>query len=129
MNKEQNDYSVVKFDRIRGALHGTALFSKPATITEIETVTGKAETFIVETGRHELKNGSGMFGDTIFVQCVDENGTVTRLALPPRVSNAIASQRDSLTARRRSKASKAVAQARKERGELPGFLRKKRDRK
>jgi hypothetical protein len=58
----------------------------------------------------------------IFVEVMDENG-VTRLALPPRVAALIASQRDALTARRRSIASKALAQARKDRGEVP-FLKK-----
>ena len=73
---------------------------------------------MVETARHEE------LGDTIFIECMDETG-VTRLALPPRVANAIAAQRDSLTACRRSNAAKALAQARKERGELPGFMKSK----
>jgi hypothetical protein len=38
----------------------------------------------------------------------------------------IASQRDSLTTRRRSRAAKALAQARKERGEVPGFMKARR---
>ena len=37
---------------------------------------------------------------------------------------ATSSQRDSLTARRRSIAGRAQAKARKDRGELPGFMRK-----
>ena len=110
---------VSKFDRIRGGLVNVALFTKPSTIQVVQTITGKSETFIVETCRYEDE------GDTIFVQCVDENG-VTRLALPAKVALAIASQRDSLTARRRSKAAKRIAQERKDRGELPGFLRAKR---
>src|SRR5262249_40738589 len=61
-------------------------------------------------------------GDTIFIECMDELG-VTRMALPPRVANAIAAQRDSLTTRRRSRVAKALAQARKERGEVPGFMK------
>jgi hypothetical protein len=84
----------------------------------IQTITGKAETFVVETARHEE------LGDYVFVECVDEAGVI-RLCLPPRVANAIASQRDSLTSRRRSIASKAVAKMRMERGEIPGFMKKK----
>jgi hypothetical protein len=114
-----NDNTVAKYDRIRGGLEGVALFTKPSTIKNVQVVTGKAETFVVETARHEE------LGDTIFVECMDENG-VTRLALPPRVAKAIAAQRDSLTARRRSRSAKAVAAARKERGELPGFMQKRR---
>jgi hypothetical protein len=88
-------------------------------VKNVQTLTGKAETFVVETCRHEE-----LGGDFIFIECMDENG-VTRLALPPKLASVIASQRDSLTARRRSMASKATAQARKARGELPGFLRRK----
>jgi len=114
-----NDHTIQKYDRIRGGLQGVALFTKPSTIRTVQTITGRAETFVVETARHEE------FGDYIFVECVDETGVV-RLCLPPKVANAIAAQRDGLTSRRRSIASKATAQARKDRGELPGFARKKR---
>lgn len=110
--------TVTKYDRARGSLEGIAVFTKPATIKNVQAVTGKAETFTVETGRHpEL-------GDTIFVECVDEAG-VTRLALPPRVANIILRQRDALTSRLRSRSSREAALARKDRGELPGFMRKK----
>jgi hypothetical protein len=88
-------------------------------VKNVQTLTGKAETFVVETCTPEE-----LGGDFIFIECMDENG-VTRLALPPKVTNAIASQRDSLTARRRSLASKAVAKRRMERGEVPGFLHKR----
>jgi hypothetical protein len=74
---------------------------------------------VVETGRDDERGG-----DFIFIECVDETG-VTRLALPPRVANVIAAQRDSLTTRRRSIAGKRLAKERKDRGELPGFLRGK----
>ena len=114
-----NDNTVSKFDRIRGSLDGVALFTKPTTVQNIETVTGKGETFIVETARH------AELGDTIFIQSVDENQQVIRLALPPTVANAIARQHDALTARSRSRAAKEVAQARKDRGEVPGFMKRK----
>jgi hypothetical protein len=113
------DYTVAKYDRLRGGLQGVALFTKPSTVKSVQTITGKSETFVVETARHEE------LGDYIFIECMDEAGVV-RLCLPPRVANAIASQRDSLTSRRRSIASKTVARARMDRGELPGFMRKKR---
>lgn len=113
-----NNQTIAKYDRLRGGLQDVATFTKPSTIKNVETMTGRTETFVVETCRYEDR------GDYIFVECVDEAG-VTRLALPPKVANAIASQRDSLTARRRSKAAKRVAQERKDRGELPGFMRGK----
>lgn len=113
------EQQVSKYDRVRGGLDGVALFTKPTTIRSVQSITGKAETYVVETGRHpEL-------GDTIFVECVDENG-VARLALPPKVADAISRQRDALTARTRSRAAQDVARARKERGELPGFMHSKR---
>lgn len=95
-----------------------ALFTKPSTIRNVQAITGRAETFVVETARHEE------LGDYVFVECVDETGVI-RLCLPPKVANAIAAQRESLTSRRRSIASKAVAKARKDRGELPGFMKGK----
>lgn len=114
-----DDHSISKYDRIYSRLHDVCLRTKPSTIQNIESITGRTETFIIETKRHEE------LGDFIFVQCIDENSVPVRLALPPKVANAIASQRDSLTARRRSIASKAVAKQRMERGELPGFMRKR----
>jgi hypothetical protein len=114
-----NDNTVSKYDRVRGGLEGIALFTKPSTIKNVQDITGKAETFVVETARHEE------VGDTIFVECMDELG-VTRIALPPRVAKVIAAQRESLTARRRSRAAKTLAKARKDAGIVPGFLRKRR---
>lgn len=112
------DDQISKYDRVRGGLHGVAMFTKPSTIKSVQSITGKSETFVVETARFEDQ------GDFIFIESMDEGG-LTRICLPPRVSALIASQRDSLTARRRSKSAKRVAQERKDRGELPGFMRKK----
>lgn len=112
------DDQISKYDRIRGGLHDVAMFTKPSTIKNVQSITGKSETYIVETCRHEDQ------GDHIFIEVADENGLV-RVCLPPKVASLIASQRDALTARRRSKASKRVAQERKDRGELPGFMRAK----
>ena len=112
------EYIVKKFDRIRGGMEGVALFTKPSTIKNVQNITGESETFVIETCRH------AEMGDFIFVEMVDRDG-VTRLALPPKAADAIAAQRDSLTTRRRRIAGRRTAQARKERGELPGFMRKK----
>jgi hypothetical protein len=75
-----------------------------------------------------LPNGNGEESskarDTIFLQVVNAEGT-TRVAIPPQVADAIARQRDALTTRHRSKVGKAAAAARKERGELPGFMKHK----
>jgi hypothetical protein len=113
------EITIAKYDRLRGSLHDVAMFTRPSTIKNVQNLTGKAETFVVETCRYEE-----LGGDFIFVECVDEVG-VTRLALPPKVANAITSQRDSLTSRRRSRAAQKTARERMERGELPGFMKKK----
>jgi hypothetical protein len=109
--------TVSKYDRIRGGLQGVALFTKPSTVKNVQTITGKAETFVIETCRHDE-----LGGDFVFIEMMDENGVV-RIALPPRAANAIAAQRDSLTKRRRSIASKAVMKARMERDEVPTFTK------
>jgi hypothetical protein len=112
-----SDTPITKFDRIRGGLLDVALFTRPSTIQNIESITGKSETFIVQSCRFEDK------GDYIFVQLVDDAGVI-RIVLPPKVANAIAAQRDSMTGTRRSKAAQRTAQDRKDRGELPGFMKK-----
>jgi hypothetical protein len=114
----EDSNTLTKYDRMRGQLNEMALFTKPSTVRSVQSITGKTETFVIETCRHDD------LGDFIFIECMDEVG-VTRLALPPKVANAIAAQRDSLTTRRRSIASKRIAKERKERGELPGFMKKR----
>jgi len=114
----EDTQTVSKYDRIRGGLHNVALFTKPSTIKNVQAITGKSETYVVETARYEDQ------GDTIFIEALDENG-LTRLALPPKVANAIAAQRDALTRRRRSMVSRAVMKARIAAGEAIGFQRKR----
>jgi hypothetical protein len=114
-----NDNQIAKYDRIRGALEGVALFCKQSTIRTITQLTGKSETFVVETGRHAEQ------GDYIFVECVDEEQKVTRLCLPPKVANAIASQRESLSAKRRSIAAKHNMKERMANGFVPNFTKKR----
>lgn len=87
--------TIDKFDRTYGALHDVSLRTKPSTIENVEPLTGRVETFVVQTFRHPEN------GDYVFVKRMDETGVV-RLALPPKVANAIANQRDALTKRGRS---------------------------
>jgi hypothetical protein len=104
------------YDRKIGALVGLpdVINTNPATMRDAEPIMGNSQLFTVQTFRQKEK------GDTIFVEHVSAAGT-TRIVLPPKVAIAIARQRDALTARSRSKAGKAKAQARKDRGEQPGF--------
>jgi hypothetical protein len=109
---------ISKFDRAFGGLvGGNALKTKPTTIETTEPLTGEAETFIVQTVRTES-------GDHIVVKFIDKTGVV-RLILPPKVANLIASQRDSLTTRRRSAAGRAAMKRRMDEGFAPAFANKR----
>ncbi len=112
-----------KFDRALGALVGIpdVIHTAPTTIRSTTPIVGGAQTFIVQTYRQRDGEKSG---DTVFLEYVDESGTV-RLVIPPSVTACISRQRDSLTARSRSKAAKAAAEDRKARGIKPGFMSRK----
>jgi hypothetical protein len=118
----EEQQTISKYDRLRAMVRDIngAISTKPSTIQHVQSLTGRAETFVVTTARAEEQGG-----DFVFIECIDENQHVVRLALPPKVANAIASQRDALSKRRRSAAGKRQAAERKARGEVPGFMRKK----
>jgi hypothetical protein len=107
------------FDRMLGALDGLpdVTASRPSTIRAIVPLLGLAQTFIVQTYRQKD------VGDTIFLECVSAEGSL-RLAIPPKVADAIARQRDAISDQARSKAAKAVAAERKRQGIRPAFLKK-----
>jgi hypothetical protein len=109
--------TVHKYDRKYGNLLDVSLSTKPSTIKIVEQLTGRSETFIIQTLRHED-------GDYIFIECADEEG-LTRLFLPPKVANIIASQRDALTKKSRSRASKIVMANRMASGEVLPFFKKR----
>jgi hypothetical protein len=113
---EENTIS--KYDRLYGGLMDVSLFTKPSTIKTVQAITGKTETFVIQTCLHEEN------GHYVFIECLDENGVV-RLALPPKVANLIASQREAVSKRRRSISSRAVMKARMDAGEVIGFQKKK----
>jgi hypothetical protein len=110
--------TINKYDRLYGSVVDVGLSTKASTIRTVEPITGKTESFIVQTCRHQEN------GDYVFIEHVSEDGVV-RLALPPKVANLIASQRDALSKRRRSISSKAVMRARMESGEVIGFQKRK----
>lgn len=116
--QEQPVYRTVdKFDRMLSSLEGQrdTTKSKPSTVVVNSPVIG-VQTFIVQTVREPEK------GDTVFIQYVDDGGSV-RMVLPPGAVNAIIRQRDSLTTKVRKRVGKDSAAARKARGELPGFMK------
>lgn len=108
------------YDRMIGSLDGLPDVAKtrPSTLRTIVPVVGHSQTHIVQTYRQ------AEVGDTIFLEVVSREGSV-RIVIPPPVAEAIARQRDALTAKVRSKVARRLAQERKDRGELPGFMRKK----
>ena len=65
-------------------------------------------------------------GDTIFLELVSAGQTI-RLVMPPKVADTIARQREALTQKARSRRAKHQAQERAARGELPAFLRRKKE--
>jgi hypothetical protein len=105
------------YDRQAGQLEGLpdCIKTLPSTIRNVQAMSLNAQTYIVQTVRQKD------IGDHIFLESVTRNGTV-RIVLPPKVADAIARQRDALTARSRSKAAKRVAQERMEAGIKPAFL-------
>lgn len=106
---------ISKYDRTRGTLN--ALFCKPSTVKNVESVTGRSETFVIETGLTEE-------GEVyVFIERTDEVGVV-RLYLPPKVARVIASQENSLRSRRRRNTGKRLAQERMANGWKPSFKKK-----
>ncbi len=121
MNKHSDDNTQAgpsPFDRVMGSLHGLpdVAQTKASTLRVVPAFGIGAQLYVVQTFRQTD------VGDTIFLEHVSEQGT-TRIVIPPSVSSAIARQRDQLTTKVRSKAAKKNAQDRKDRGELPGFMK------
>lgn len=127
-----------EYDRLYAALDGLpdVVQTQSATIHVVPPFgVGGSTMYSVRTVRqrdvHVNKKGDeiGRGRDTVFLIVVGAGAIATRLALPPAVCDAIARQRDALTARTRSKIARASAEARKARGEVPGFMRGRKARK
>ncbi len=97
-----------------GFVRQALLTTKAATVRALSKVLELSQTFIVQTYRQKES------GDTIFIEYIGVEGSL-RLALPTVVSEVITRQREALTTKSRSKASKACALDRKARGIEPGF--------
>lgn len=83
---------------------------------------GGSETFILQTVRQRGSGEKEKSRDTIFLEHVTA-GRAYRLVMPSDVADAIARQRDHLTAANRRKGARAAVVTRKERGIVPGFLK------
>lgn len=111
--------TIDKFDRIMGSKMGAgdSTHTKPATVQTFLNVLGESMTHVVQTFRDED-------GDTVFIQYMDSDGRI-RMVLPPGVVRAIIRQHEALTTKVRKRVAKEQAQARKARGEVPGFMKSK----
>jgi hypothetical protein len=121
-----------KFDRAYGTLSHLpdVTHTKPATITTDEPLVGSAQTFIVQSFRQadRFTDQNGKEGsksrDTLFLQYIDGDGQY-RIVIPHKAVQAIIRQHDALTNKVRKTVAKQQAMARKARGELPGFMKRK----
>ena len=109
------------FDRLLGNLDGLPDVTKTK-MTPLRVIPplgiGGSQSYTVQTYRQRE------VGDTIFLEVGNQDG-LKRIVIPPTVANAIARQREQLTGRVRSKASKASAQRRKEAGLEPAFTKRR----
>jgi hypothetical protein len=106
------------YSRLMGALDGLpdVTQTKASIVRHVPPLgIGGVETFLVQTFR---QNGE----DSVFLEHVSSSGTI-RLVLPPQVADLIHRQRTSLTGKVRSKNSRRAAQARKDAGIQPGFMK------
>lgn len=134
---EEQYKTISKYDRAFGGLQAANnLIAKPTTIQYVEPITGEAETFIVQTIRAEykveVKKGWDVtietrVGNFIVINFVDKDGT-KRLILPPKVSETIDRQSDSLKKKddarkkkNRSEQMKEVMRERMANGFVPNF--------
>lgn len=85
------DRRVDPFDRLLGMIDGLPDFSKarPSTVTTTTPLIGVSQTYVIQT--YKERDG----GFTIFLQMVDAEGRA-RIAIPPKVAQAIYRQRESL---------------------------------
>lgn len=128
-NENESKPTLSYFDRMVGTLHELpdVVKVKATTMRIVPTFGMGTYVYVVQTFRQKE------IGDTIFLESVSESGTV-RLVIPPAVANVIARQRDQLSKRSRSKASRQVIVPtfgmgtmadRMARGEKPGFMKRK----
>jgi hypothetical protein len=102
------------FRRLQDNPASVAAHGSTVTLT---TLLGHTETWVVKVIRVDGR-------DTALLQRIDATGGM-RLVLPPEVVNAMARQRDGISGVQRRRAAKRGAETRKEKGIVPGFLKKR----
>lgn len=112
------------YDRAMSALRDRpdVVSARPATVQTFAPVLGTSQTFVVRTFRQRDLAADGdrpaKSRDTIFLEAFGRDGGV-RLVIPPAVADAIARQRDALTAKARSRGARAATATRKAKGVVP----------
>ena len=119
------------YDRLLGALDGLpgVLSTKPAIAQQVTPILGTSQTFVIRTVRQQERDEQSdatPAAFTVFLEHSSRESGLIRLVFPPKVTDLIARQRDALTTQARKRTAKRVAAERKQRGEVPGFMRTKR---
>lgn len=111
-----------QFDRTVRGLDGVpgVVKTKPTTLRVVHPMLGTASTFIVQTYRRS--DGEAPSEDTILVEFMDASGSY-RLALPGKVADTIARQRDALTTKNRKRGAAQAVETRAARGIKPNFTK------
>lgn len=109
------------FDLLLSSMIGlpNGAHTQPSVVQHIDFY-GNTTSYMIQTAKTDE-------GVTAFVTQVNAQGSV-RYILPQSVLAVIDRQRDSLTTQIRRRHGKRIAEARKARGEQPGFMRAKRGR-
>lgn len=113
------------YDRVIRQLTGLpdTIATKPSTIATLTPMLSLAQTWIVQTYRQRDRGGdTAKSKDVIFLQYIDAQGG-KRFVIPPDVADAIARQRDALSAKNRSKSARERASERKAAGLAPAFTK------
>lgn len=125
MSDENKDSNMPgEFNRTMGKFHDLpdTIKTRETTQTVVPFFGIGTHTYIVQTYRRREE------GDYIFFQDVAD-GKAVQIVIPPKIASIIASQREQLTTKSRSRAGKLNAADRAARGLQPGFMKGKKEAK
>jgi hypothetical protein len=106
-----HDHTVDMFDRTRGGMEMRNDVTR-STVRHVDPLVGNVATFLIESIRVSDD------GDYCFVEVATKDGNI-RVVLPPKVTTAIARQRDALTTKVRRRIGREQAAERKAQGIAP----------
>ena len=128
MNDDTTSRMPDTYDRLLGALDGLPgmASTKPATIETITPILGTSHTFIVRTFRQQAESETDKPAPaqfTVFLKFIEGTQAI-KIAIPPKVADLIARQREALTTQARRRQATRAAATRKARGIRPAFLKR-----